>query len=97
MKYQNKGKSKSSKTPVKAFDLVISLDEAKKSIKDKEKLELISENKARKLNPSCMLMLPWYFKKEIILREKKYLDNGGSILIPMPYAHIVKKLKYTNL
>ncbi len=54
-------------------------------------IELISENKARKLNPSCMLMLPWYFKEEIILREKKYLDNGGSILVPMPYAHIVNK------
>ena len=38
-----------------------------------------------------MLMLPWYFKKEIILREKKYLDNGGSILVPMPYVHIVNK------
>jgi hypothetical protein len=45
--FQNKGKSKSSRTPVKAFDLVISLDEAKKSIKDKEKLELISENNSR--------------------------------------------------
>ncbi len=54
-------------------------------------IELISEKWARKLNPSCMLMLPWYFKKEIILREKKYLDNGGSILVPMPYAHIVNK------
>lgn len=54
-------------------------------------IELISEARARSLNPSCMLMLPWYFKKEILAREKEYLDNGGSILVPMPYAHIVNK------
>ena len=54
-------------------------------------IELISEEKARDLNPSCMLLLPWYFKKEILLREKDYLDKGGSILIPMPYLHVIDK------
>ena len=36
-------------------------------------------------------MLPWYFKEEILAREKEYLDQGGSIIIPMPYAHVVTK------
>lgn len=54
-------------------------------------IELISEKKARNLNPSSMLMLPWYFKEEILAREKEYLDQGGSIIIPMPYAHVVTK------
>ena len=53
--------------------------------------ELISEEAARKMNPSCMLVLPWYFKDEIVKREKKYIDDGGTLLIPMPYAHIVTK------
>jgi C-methyltransferase C-terminal domain/Methyltransferase domain len=53
--------------------------------------ELISEERARELAPSCMLVLPWYFKKEIVAREKPYLDQGGKLVLPMPYAHVVTK------
>jgi hypothetical protein len=52
-------------------------------------IELISEEHARSLNPSCMLVLPWYFKNEIVDREQKYIQNGGTLLFPMPYAHVV--------
>jgi len=54
-------------------------------------IELISEESARLKNPSMMLVLPWYFKDEIVKREKQYLENGGKLLIPMPYPHIVHK------
>jgi hypothetical protein len=53
--------------------------------------ELISEERARELGPSSMLVLPWYFKKEIVTREKTYLDQGGKLIFPMPYAHVVTK------
>jgi hypothetical protein len=53
--------------------------------------ELISEEQARALGPSSMLVLPWYFKKEIVAREKPYLDQGGKLIFPMPYAHVVTK------
>jgi NDP-4-keto-2,6-dideoxyhexose 3-C-methyltransferase len=51
--------------------------------------ELISEEKARSLNPGTMLVLPWYFKDEIVKRERAYLEQGGKLLVPMPYAHLV--------
>ena len=54
-------------------------------------IELISEEAARLLEPSYMLVLPWYFKDEIVKREKEYLESGGALLIPMPYPHIVNK------
>ena len=54
-------------------------------------IELISEEDARDRKPSCMLVLPWYFKKEIVERQKDYLDSGGKLLIPMPYPHIISK------
>ncbi len=54
-------------------------------------IELISEEKARSLGPSCMLVLPWYFKKEIVAREQDYIDSGGSLLMPMPYPHLITK------
>jgi C-methyltransferase C-terminal domain/Methyltransferase domain len=51
--------------------------------------ELISEERARSLKPSTMLVLPWYFKKEIVARERDYLEQGGKLLFPMPHAHLV--------
>ena len=36
-----------------------------------------------------MLVLPWYFKDEIVKREEQYIRNGGELLFPMPYAHLV--------
>lgn len=60
-------------------------------------IELISEEKARNLKPSYMLVLPWYFKEEIVKREKDYLEQGGKLLFPMPYPHIVSKDSETRL
>jgi hypothetical protein len=54
-------------------------------------IELISEEHARSLKPSCMLVLPWYFKEEIVQREQDYLESGGKLLFPMPYPHMVTK------
>ena len=53
--------------------------------------ELISEERARDLRPSSMLVLPWYFKNEIVAREQDYLRSGGKLVFPMPYAHVVTK------
>ena len=36
-------------------------------------IELISEEKARSLKPKAMVVLPWYFKEEIVEREKKII------------------------
>ena len=52
-------------------------------------IELISEDDARNRAPKMMLVLPWYFKDEIVKREYDYLKDGGKLLIPMPYPHIV--------
>ncbi|MBI3335774.1 MAG: methyltransferase domain-containing protein [Candidatus Portnoybacteria bacterium] len=54
-------------------------------------IELISEEKARGLKPSYMLVLPWYFKEEIVKREQEYIKAGGGLLFPMPYPHAVTK------
>ena len=38
-----------------------------------------------------MIVLPWYFKEEIVKREKKYINEGGELMFPMPYPHVVTK------
>lgn len=52
-------------------------------------IELISEKKARDKKPKAFLVLPWNFKKEILKREKNYIKNGGTLMFPMPYPHLV--------
>ena len=54
-------------------------------------IELISEEKAREINPEAFIVLPWNFKKEIVKRERKYLDDGGKLMFVMPFPHVVTK------
>jgi hypothetical protein len=54
-------------------------------------IELISEEEARSKEPGIMLVLPWYFKDEIVKREAEYIAGGGKLLMPMPYPHIIDK------
>lgn len=45
---------------------------------------IISEMLARELKPNYFLVLPWHFKKEMIDREKEFLNNGGKFIFPLP-------------
>jgi NDP-4-keto-2,6-dideoxyhexose 3-C-methyltransferase len=47
-------------------------------------IPIISEEQARKDKPDYMLVLPWFFKKEFLSREKKYLQKGGKFIFPLP-------------
>lgn len=58
---------------------------------------LISEEKARKIKPSCMFVIPWNFKQEIVDREKEYLQKGGKLLFIMPYPYILTSSGETRL
>ena len=41
-------------------------------------------DESKKINPDYMLVLPWHFKNFILQKEKKYLDNGGKMIFPLP-------------
>ena len=60
-------------------------------------IEIISEDKAHELNPSCIIVIPWNFKEEILEREKDYVRNGGKMLFLMPYPHYITKDGETKL
>ena len=47
-------------------------------------IKIVSEEKARKLNPDYFFVTPWGFIKEFIKREKKWLKKGGKFIIPFP-------------
>lgn len=52
-------------------------------------IRLVSEAEARQMKPDYMLVLIWFFKDEIIRRERDYLERGGRLLFPMPDLHVV--------
>ena len=56
------------------------------------KIKIISELKARKLNPNYFLVLPWHFKNFICKKEKKIygkLSNRPKLIFPLPNLNIV--------
>ena len=52
------------------------------------KIKIISETQSKKMKPHYYLVLPWHFKQEILLREKKFLNTGGKMIFPLPKIRI---------
>ena len=52
-------------------------------------IEIISEEKMRETPPDYLLVLPWHFKAEILVREKAFLDAGGQFVFPFPHFEII--------
>ena len=53
------------------------------------KIKIISEKSSRSLKPDYYLVLPWHFKKEIVLREKEAIKKGTRFIFPLPRLNII--------
>jgi hypothetical protein len=53
------------------------------------KIKIITEEKSRKYKPDFYLVLPWHFKKEILIREKKIIKRGSKFIFPLPNLKII--------
>ncbi len=53
------------------------------------KIKIISENHSRRLKPDYYLVLPWHFKKEILIREKKIRKKGTKFIFPLPKIKVI--------
>jgi GDPmannose 4,6-dehydratase len=52
-------------------------------------IEIIGEEMMRETPPDYLLVLPWHFREEIIVREKTFLDAGGQLVFPFPHFEII--------
>ena len=52
------------------------------------KIKIITEKYSRKLCPDFYLVLPWHFKKEILIREKRNLKKKTKFIFPLPKLSI---------
>jgi len=53
-------------------------------------IKIVSEKIARDLKPDYFFVTPWGFIKEFIKREKRWLKNGGSFILPFPKFKLIK-------
>ena len=54
-------------------------------------IPIISEETSRLKKPDYYLVLPWHFKNEFKEREKKFLNQGGKLIFPLPNIQIISK------
>ena len=54
-------------------------------------IPIISEKESKKKSPDYYLVMPWHFRKEILLREQSFLEKGGKIIFPLPQIEIISK------
>jgi len=47
-------------------------------------IPIISEVEVKKMKPDYLLVLPWHLKENIIIKEKGYLEAGGTLVFPLP-------------
>ena len=53
-------------------------------------IKIISEKKARELNPDYFFALPYGFINEFIKREYSWMKKGGKFILPYPKFKIIK-------
>ena len=53
-------------------------------------IKIIPEIEARRLNPNFFFVMPYSFINEFVIREKKWLKNGGQFVLPYPRFKLVK-------
>ena len=52
-------------------------------------IPIISELEAHAMNPDYLLVLPWHFRKNVVQRERAFLERGGKMIFPLPAIEIV--------
>ncbi len=53
------------------------------------KIKIISEKLSRSMKPNYYLVLPWHFKKEILIREQLMRNKGTKFIFPLPKLEII--------
>lgn len=52
-------------------------------------IPIISEDQFRADPPGHMLVSPWFFRENIVPRERAYLEGGGTMIFPLPHFELV--------
>jgi NDP-4-keto-2,6-dideoxyhexose 3-C-methyltransferase len=56
-------------------------------------IPIYSESEMRKQKPDYLLVLPWHFINEFVVRENEFLKNGGTFIVPCPKFELISYKK----
>lgn len=51
-------------------------------------IPIVSEDEARADKPDYFLVLPWHFFDGFVTRERGYLEQGGTFIVPLPQVRV---------
>jgi len=54
-------------------------------------IEITSEEEWRKVNPKYTMIMPFHFLDFFLQKEKEYLENGGTFIVPCPTPMLITK------
>ena len=54
-------------------------------------IQVYSDKEMLRKKPDYALILAWNFKKEIMNNNKKFYEDGGKFIIPIPRVKIISK------
>ena len=52
-------------------------------------IPIVTPNKIKEIKPDYALILAWSYTKEIMNKEKEFIEKGGKFIIPLPEVKIV--------
>ena len=52
-------------------------------------IKIINENDFLRKKADYLLVLPWHFKNHILKKEKKFINNNGKFIFPLPDIEII--------
>lgn len=53
-------------------------------------IPIITEADAHAKRPDYFLVMPWHFRRNLIARERNFLQQGGKMIFPLPEIDIVR-------
>lgn len=53
-------------------------------------IPICSDEEAFLRNPDYMLVLPWHFIDDFLIKYKSFIDNGGALVTPLPEPRVYK-------
>lgn len=60
-------------------------------------IQIMTEENARAYKPDRYLVGPWHFAKELIERERQFLEGGGKMFFPIPNGLVVDASNYRSV
>jgi len=54
-------------------------------------IPILPEDECRQIGPDYMLVLPWHLRRQIVQRERGFLESGGKLIFPLPRPSVVSR------